>query len=629
MNLLSSMAREIRSLIRKNVKSCLPIIAEAAYWLLFLAAIFAKAFYFQFTSKINTLPFTGWLNRNMYVSSICTLIIIAAAVLMLFNRRRHVALLIVHIVLTIILFADTVYFRYYYHPISVPILYQVGVVDSIGCSVASLFKPKDVVFILDLPFMAALFIAMVKMKPAKLHILKRLVLAVLMVTIGVSGIYFSYSKAYKPSFAIDNNYVSQYMGVLYYHCYDTKNFINETVLENRTLSAPEREEIQNFYQNRRADGTKYRGAAKGKNLIMIQVEALQAFAINSSIDGQEITPNLNKLIKESTYFSNFYYQIGDGNTSDAEFLANTSLYPIRQGSVNFRYPGNNYHSLPKMLNEEGYNTYAFHANRPSFWNRAVMFKSLGFKEFHTNSSFELDDKVGWGLSDWSFFKQSLSLIDTDEPFYSLLITLSSHFPYNFDYSGRSSLNPGKYKDSVLGQYFMGANYADICLGEFIEDLKSEGLYDNSLLVIYGDHYAIPKHDTTDLDEFLGFTYNEFEWQRIQKVPLIIHCPGIEEGKTIATTGGEIDILPTIANLMDLDAPYAIGKDLFNSGRGYALLRNGSLVTDEYIYMPSQSEAFDIETGERYTGKDYQQDLSLYRKEYDISQIIVEKNGLKN
>ncbi|RCX20017.1 phosphoglycerol transferase MdoB-like AlkP superfamily enzyme [Anaerobacterium chartisolvens] len=627
MNLFNSL-KKTNSPIRKNIKDSLPIIAEAAYWLLFLAAIFTKAFYFQFTSKINALPFTGWLNRNMYVSSICTLLIIAAAVLIVFNRRRHVALLVVHIVLTVILFADTVYFRYYYHPISVPTLYQIGVVDSIGGSVVSLFKPKDVIFLLDLPFMAALFVATVKMNTGRLHILKRLIPAVLMVVIGISGIYFSYSKAYKPSFSIDNNYVSQYMGVLYYHCYDTKNFINETILEDRTLSASEKREIQSFYQNREAAGTKYRGAAKGKNLIIIQVEALQDFVIGRSIDGQEITPNLNKLMKEGTYFSNFYYQIGDGNTSDAEFLVNTSLYPIRQGSVNFRYPGNNYHSLPKMLNEEGYNTYAFHANRPSFWNRAVMFKSLGFKEFHTNSSFEMNEKVGWGLSDWSFFKQSLSLIDTGKPFYSLLLTLSSHFPYNFDYSSKSSLNPGKYKGSVLGQYFMGANYADICIGEFIRDLKSQGLYDNSLLVVYGDHYAIPKHDTTDLDEFLGFTYSEFEWQKIQKVPLIIRCPGVEEGKTIVTTGGEIDILPTIANLMELDAPYAIGKDLLNAKTGYALLRNGSLVTDEYIYMSGLSGAFDIETGERYTDNHYEQDLSRYRKEYDISQIIVEKNGLK-
>ncbi len=615
------------TLLKKSLRSSL--LYKLAFWIIFLTSLFAKSFYFQFTSNINARPFSDRLNIYMYMSTLGSLLLLSAIVFIVFNKRRYLALLVFHLVLTLLFLADTIYFRYFYHPISVTVLYQIGVVDSIGGSTLSLFKLKDLIFVVDLPFIILCYVILRRKGVEKLKLIKRSIISLAILAVAVFSIFTAYNRAYKPSFSIDTNYVAKYLGNLAFHYYDAKSFISEKLFEDNTLSEEEKKQIMDYYSAKANTNKKYKGIAEGKNLIIIQVEALQEFLINKKFNGKEITPNLNKLIQESAYFNNLYYQIGDGNTSDAEFLVNTSMYPLKSGSVNFRYPGNKYSSIPGILKEKGYDTLVFHANRPSFWNRSVMYKSLGFNTFHSNASYVQDEKVGWGLSDSSFFKQSISKIDINKPFYGLFITLSSHFPYNFDYSSRSKLDPGEYKDSILGKYMIAQNYSDACIGEFIDELKAKGIYDKSVIVIYGDHYAIPKHDTDDFDKFLDIQYTDLNWTKIQKVPLIVHYPGVENGKVIDTTGGEIDIMPTIANLMGFEAPYAIGKDLFNTDTGYALLRNGSLVTDKYVYLSNTSKAYDISTGLECTEETYKAELEKYLKEYEISQLIVEKDALKS
>ena len=115
-------------------------------------------------------------------------------------------------------------------------------------------------------------------------------------------------------------------------------------------------------------------SAKGKNLIIVQVEALQQFVIDKTVMGQEITPNLNKLIKSSAYFNNYFYQIAAGGTSDAEFMSNNSLYPAPSGAAFFFYANNNYLSLPKALVKNGYETAALNGYYETFWNRNIMYK---------------------------------------------------------------------------------------------------------------------------------------------------------------------------------------------------------------------------------------------------------------
>jgi len=619
--------------VRRNYnKISLPTLVELAYWLFFAGFFMLKSFYFQFTTKLNVRPFTLPTNLYMLLSTFGVLLIIISIIALAFNKRRLAAIFVTDLVLTLIIISDTIYYRYYYNVITVPVLQQIGLVDSVGDSIISLFKPKDIIYVLDLPFLIAGLCIIRKLDRPGRRLIRfpiRTVAALVLFAAGFASFKIAYKNVDTSTFPYDNNYVVRYLGVHYFHYYDIKRFAKENLFANRSLSASEEDIIKNFFNEKVKGGENFKGIAKGKNLLVVQVEALQQFVINRKMpDGREITPNLNKLIKDSVYFDNFYFQIGGGNTSDAEFLTNTSLYPVKEGCVYFRFPTNTFYSLPKYLKEQGYKTYVFHANNPSFWNRAAMYKSLGFDKFYSNNDFVLDEYVGWGLGDASFYRQSLDKIDTEEPFYGFMISLSSHFPYKYEYFENYDFDVGDLDGNFLGYYLKAINYADKAIGQLVEELKKRDLYDNTLLVIYGDHMAVPKDYSDELMRFLGLSYSDFEWAKLQKVPCLIRCPGLDKGLVVSTTGGEIDLTPTIANLMGFEAPYALGKDLLNAQKGYAVLRNSSVVTDKYIYLSSTAQAYDLASGRVLDKAEYEQELKQLQDELFISDLIIQKNAFK-
>lgn len=597
------------------------------YFLFFIAALTVKCLYFQYTTGLSTGPLNSPVNLYMLEISIGVLLIVLSAVTLLFGVKKKISLLILNLIFSVVLFGDTLYFRYYSNAITIPVLLQFGLAGSVGESMANLFKFKDVVYLADFPFLiAGLFFFKSPSNPLnfKTLLVRRIILSVFLAAAGLTGFYYGYSNAWKGAFPYDNNYVVNNAGILYFHYYDTKRYISENLFTDKTLSREEKKLLEEYYANKAAGGKKLNGISKGMNLMVVQVEAFQQFVINRRFNNQEITPNLNKFIKESLYFDNFYYQTGGGNTSDAEFLTNTSLYPLKEGAIYFRYPVNEYHSLPKALKEQGYTTYVFHANNPSFWNRTEMYKAVGFDHFISSGDFNTDEVLGWGLSDVSFFRQALDKIDTGKPFYSFLVTLSSHHPFNY-FENYEAFNAGKYEKTFFGNYLKAAHYADAALGGLIDGLKNRGLYDNTVLVIYGDHFGIQKDQAEVLGEFLDQTTGEPQWTQLQKVPCFIHYPGLEEGKTLHTVGGQIDILPTTANLMGFECPFALGKDLLNCEKGYAVLRNSSVVTDEYIYI-NDSKAFYDQNGNMLNGGKSPAGFEKLQNELNISDIIIKKDA---
>lgn len=601
-------------------------LVEAGFYILFILAMLAKCFYFQFAVKTNYRPLTAMINIKMYMASFGVLLIISAIVWVFFNKRRLWALFALDILLSFLLFADIIYFRDFRNAITVPVIMQIGLVGSLGDSILSLLRITDIIYVLDLPVLLAAILYIRRKGIPSIHIITRLALCLVLILVGFGSFRFTYSRTDLTMTHFDKNYIIRFLGILDFHVNDVKTYVKERFFKE-SVTAEEKAEIDAFYKSKAVKGSNFKGIAKGKNLIVVQVEALQTFVINREINGKEITPNLNKLIKESLYFDNFYYQAAGGKTSDAEFITNTSLYPVQEGSVYFRYPNNEYMSLPNLLKEEGYSANVFHAYNPSFYNRTVMYRTLGYDRFYSKNDFVNDEVMGWGVSDASFYRQNLDKTDTSKPFFDFMISLSSHFP--FDMFQDYDFNVGRFEDTYMGNYIKGANYADKCLGVLVDELKSRGLYDDTVLVIYGDHYGISKAESNQLMDFLGTQYNELDWAKLQKVPLFIHYPGLKNGETISMTGGQVDILPTIANLFDLDAPYAIGKDLLNTDKGYALLRNGSLMTDSFIYLTSTDKAYDTLTGSVLPSESYKTELTERRKELKISDTIILKDALRN
>ncbi|GAA3324399.1 hypothetical protein GCM10020331_052110 [Ectobacillus funiculus] len=162
-----------------------------------------------------------------------------------------------------------------------------------------------------------------------------------------------------------------------------------------------------------------------------------------------------------------------------------------------------------------------------------------------------NDVLNYGLKDKPFFQESIPMLQTlKQPFYAKFITLSNHFPYPISKED-ATIEPAQTGDASVDTYFQTARYLDESVQSFFDYLKQSGLYDNSVIVLYGDHYGISENHDKAMSQVLGKDITPFEDAQLQRVPLIIHVPGIKGG-VMHQYGGEIDVLPTLLHLLGTD-----------------------------------------------------------------------------
>lgn len=608
---------------------------DLLYFAYFILAMILKVVYFQFESGLNERPFSSPMNSHMLVATAGILLIIFGFVLFIFVKQSRFSLFFVNLLISSLIIADVLYFRYYETPINMALLYQIGYVGQVSSSIQSLFRYRDIWLFIDLPVYFIFRYIYKKLgyrKDTYRHKVKiRWAISIIAILIGLPMIKYSFDRSDSMQYQWNRNYAARDLGILYYHYYDVKTFIKEETAKRKPLTEEEKQLVENYFNNKQSQvkDIQYFGKYKGKNLIIIQMEALQTFLFERDIEGKPITPFMNSLIEDSLYFPNIYYQVGGGNTSDAEFMTNNSLYPAPSGAVYFRFPVNRYLSLPKKLTSEGYKPFVFHAYKPSFWNRSAIYPNLGFNTFINFNNFELDEKMGWALSDTSFFRQGTAYLEGNEPFYGFFVTLSSHHPYDAFY-GYNDFNVGKYEDKQVGNYIKSASYVDKSVESFFKLLKEKGLYENTIFAIYGDHAGIFEDQQEDLTDFLDIPFDPYNWQKIQKIPLILHVPDSELKGRINTVGGQVDFLPTIANLLGIEMPYTIGKDLLNTkeDEGYAVLRYSSVMTQDYMYLSSETKVYAMDTGKELPLSDYMDEINKYLIDLQVSDIILQKDYFK-
>ncbi|MBQ8588978.1 MAG: LTA synthase family protein [Firmicutes bacterium] len=357
------------------------------------------------------------------------------------------------------------------------------------------------------------------------------------------------------------------------------------------------------------------GIAEGKNLIVIQAEALQDFVIGEEYNGQELTPVLNELLKENTiHFDNYYMQIAAGNTSDAEFATNNSIYGTGQSYTYEIYKNNAFRGLPWLLMERGYSTIAMHGYEGQFWSRDVAYETQGFETFVDKDGFRrYGTETAWGINDEDFFRQAVKYMkDQEEPFYSFLVTLSNHTPFELPEQLSTLELKEEHVGTLFGNYLRSVHYADKALEVLIEQLKNEGLYENTVIALYGDHFGLSVSDEANVNHMSEFLGREYKFSDAANVPLIIHIPGAEGlPETVSVAGGQTDFLPTMAYLMgfdELDTLY-MGQNLLETGQeGYVIqyryAQPGTFITNEYCYNAStdgiftNGKAYTLENGER-------------------------------
>ncbi|KAB2338514.1 LTA synthase family protein [Cytobacillus depressus] len=537
----------------------------------------------------------------LFINPLSFLLFVFGISLFMKEKNRNRYLLLSSFFISAVLFANVVFYRFFNDFLTIPVLFQTSNMSDLGSSVNELLNFKDIFYFADVIILALIIIIKPRfVSNRKLTKVDRR--AFFLIATAIAFFNLGLSETERPQLltrTFDREMLVKNIGTYNYHIYDM--FLQSKSSAQRALAdGSELADIHNYiYANYKKPNDDLFGIAKNKNVILISMESTQSFVINRTVNGQEITPFLNEFIKDSYYFENFYHQTAQGKTSDSEFIVENSLYPLSRGAVFFTHSGNEYTATPDILRNNGYFTASLHANNKSFWNRDIMYQSLGYDRFYSLPDYDVNEEnsVGWGMKDIDFFEQSIQhLKEMPKPFYAKFITLTNHFPFELGEEDRF-IEPYTSNNKTVNNYFPTVRYTDEALKIFIEHLKEEGLYDDSIIVLYGDHYGISENHNKAMGEFLGEEVTPFVSTQLQRVPLIIHIPG-HKGKTMSTVSGQIDLKPTILHLLGINTKNNIdfGSDLFSEqNMEFTVLRDGSFITKDYIY--TRETCFDKQTGE--------------------------------
>src|SRR5699024_5212155 len=317
------------------------------------------------------------------------------------------------------------------------------------------------------------------------------------------------------------------------------------------------------------------------------LESFQSFLIDHELDGEEVTPFLNSLVNDEsenfTYFENFFHQTEQGKTADAELIMDNSIYGLPQGSAFVTKGKNTYQALPDVLDQEkGYKSAVLHGDDKSFWNRDEIYKQFGVDYFFDSCYYDMDDDqvIGYGMKEKPFSKESKPMLETlneqDEPFYAHMISLTHHHPYLID-DEDATIDPAETGDGSVDRYFQTAHYLHESLEQFFNDLKESGLYEDSVIMIYGDHYGISENHKRALGEIFDEEITPYKYAELQRVPFMIKVPGMEGKGTVSEYAGQVDVMPTLLHLLGIDNQDYInfGTDLFSEDHDdLVAFRNG-------------------------------------------------------
>ncbi len=542
---------------------------------------FAQAFYIELPVLIALCILVEWISQNK-------------------PRLRMCIYLFANGVLSLALFALIIYYQYFNSIATYTSLFNLNQAGDVRASIRSLIEPWYWLLIVDIPL---IFVALLISKlagrsrssflTARMNLRNRygvllmlgaLVIALVNTLLAIGG------------GTVNELVKARKMGLLTYQAYAVYSDIKRSFRANEHITPQDVREAKGI---RIPADPNWHGVSEGADVYMIQLESVQNFVVGLEVAGQEVTPNLNDLVGESFYFDNVYQQIAKGNTSDAEFIANTSLYPTGILPMSQQTAGLDVPSLPKYLDPYGYESVTLHTNEAKFWDRDSMYPSLGFDRYYDKEYFGEEDVIHFGASDEVLFRKSIDVFrdikSRGNRIYANLITMSCHNPFDLP-EDKQMLDLPKHLDGTyIGNYLQSVHYADYALGIFIEELQTAGLWDEAMLVVYGDHFGISIQSAQEDLDLLADLLDIPEYTRVEmfNVPLIIRVPGITEGIVRHNMGGQIDILPTVMNLLGVSYKDKIvfGQDLLNHEHNLigerVYLPSGSFLNEEVMFIPGE------------------------------------------
>lgn len=582
-----------------------------------------------------------WPGPNMLVASLGIALTLVPWAFLRRGLSRTLVLIGIYAVVTGLLYSDILYFRQFGDLVSVASLRFAGQLGTVGDSLRALVRPGDLWFWIDLPvillggLLADLGLPRFSDRLGGLATTRlRPRWAALAAGAGalIVGLTAWYNPGVWAKWAGHSMVVSQ-MGPLNYHLFDVGAYAGRMAVR-LTPSDEAVSDVKAWFGNRGgAAPSPLHGVVRGKNVIVLQVESLQAFTLGLRVDGQEVTPNMNRLAKESLFYTDFYTQSGQGATADADLLANCSLYPTRTGAVYYDYAANDFRCMPTLLREDGYKAVAMQGMPPDFWNLSAVYPQVGFEQFQSIKDFKFDEQIGIGLSDESFLRQAIPKLKAlPKPYYAFLVTLTSHLPFEFEGLPKT-LNLGNLEGTYVGNYLHTVHYTDRAIGQFVDALKAEGMLDDAVLVLYGDHAGVFR-TSSGMDELLGIPpQDEVRLTEMEKhVPLMIRLPGGQAAGERKGAAGEVDIAPTLAGLLGVptDSVWFMGRDLLSQPSGVVPFYTGSAMTDTHLFVfkgedGGPGECYDRASGAKVELKDCMGMAEDAARRLQISREIVERN----
>lgn len=520
------------------------------------------------------------------------------------GRNRYI--ITVASLLSIVLYGNAAFYRFFSDFVTLPVLMQTSNFGDLGNSALETIQLTDIFFFADVILLLVAMKLAPKMQESMLKVNVEFRRAYFVLAVAMLFLNLGLAETERPQLltrSFDRELLVKNIGTYNYHLYDI--YIQSKSSAQRALAdGSELVEVNNYIRsNQAAVNAEMFGKYKGRNVIAVSLESLQNFVINNEMNGEVVTPFLNSLTKDKDtfYFDEFYHQTGLGKTSDSEFIFENSLFGLGRGAVFFTHGGNTYNSLANRLNENGYFTNVMHPNNKSFWNRDMMYKSLNIDKFYDVNSYEIGEgeAVNWGMKDIPFMEQSAKHIgEMPQPFYSRLITLTNHYPFYLDEEDKM-INEYDSNSGTLNRYFQTVRYMDEAVKKFFDELKAQGVYDNSIIVMYGDHYGISENHNKAMSMYLDKEeITPYDSALLQSVPLFIHIPGSGEGKKMDEVAGQIDLRPTILHLLGIETSkdLQLGADLFSpEHEDFVIFRDGRFITDEYVY--AGEVCYDRSTGE--------------------------------
>lgn len=576
----------------------------------------------------------NWYNYKTLFIDLSVNAILGSFVYLFKVNKQYYYLAVLMFLNTFVCTVNAIYYSWYSSFASFSLLSALGQVGEVGDAV--LAKLKVIYFIYLIPFGLFIYINsrlnkkdyfsyMRKIEKGKIMFVSTLVISTILLGLNMAmvskGSYSSLQKQWNRESIVKSFGIVIYQGNdLFQTSYSKMNSLFGYDEAAR--------KFVDYYNNREVEESdnKYTGMFEGKNVIMMHLESMMTFFVDLKINGVEITPNLNKLTKEGLYFSNFYPEISVGTSSDTEFTVNTSLLPVSSGTVFVSYYNREYVSLEKLLSDKGYYTFSMHGNKASMWNRNKMHPSLGYKDMYFEDKYNIDEVVGLGLSDHSFYNQIMPILTDIENkntnYMGTIITLSNHTPFNdldhypeLDLTYKTTkINEGTgveeevvydyLEGTKLGNYIKSAHYADVALGEFFDSINNSDIMKNTVFVMYGDHdaklnrsefnryynYNFETGEIKSSDDPTYINYDYYQNELNRKTPLIIWSKNKKLRTEIKYPMGMIDVLPTISNMLGIKNVFALGHDIFETKNDNIVpFPNGNYLTKKVYYNASKEE----------------------------------------